>query len=110
MAKKSLYEILGVPRDAMDLDIGLAHANRLKELQRASPPDPGAQVLLHQAYETLSDARRRAAYDASLVTAAEKAAAAEQAEPTSCSRAMRRRPIRRRSTSAPRSASWLRSS
>ena len=77
--KKSLYEIMGVPHDAMDLDIGLAHTQRLKELQRAVPPDPGAQVLLHQAYETLSDPKRRAAYDASLVTAAEKAAAAEQA-------------------------------
>ena len=78
-AKKSLYEILGVPRDAMDLDIGLAHANKLKELQRASPPDPGAMVLLHEAFEVLSNPKRRAAYDASLITAAEKAAAAEQA-------------------------------
>ncbi|MFZ3322038.1 MAG: trypsin-like peptidase domain-containing protein [Usitatibacter sp.] len=79
-SKKSLYEILGVPRDAMDLDIGLAHANRVKELQRAVPPDPGAQVLLHEAFEVLSNAKRRAAYDASLLTAAEKAAAKEQAQ------------------------------
>src|SRR5579862_2546441 len=79
--KKSLYEILGVPRDAMDLDIGLAHANKLKELQRAAPPDPGAQVLLHEAFEVLSNPKRRAAYDASLITAAEKAAAREQAQP-----------------------------
>ena len=78
--KKSLYEILGVPRDAMDLDIGLAHANKLKELQRAAPPDPGAQVLLHEAFEVLSNPKRRAAYDASLITAAEKAAAREQAQ------------------------------
>jgi serine protease Do len=77
--KKSLYEIMGVPHDAMDLDIGLAHAQRLKELQRAVPPDPGAQVLLHQAYEVLSNPKRRAAYDSSLITQAEKAAAAEQA-------------------------------
>jgi hypothetical protein len=79
-AKKSLYEILGVPRDAMDLDIGLAHANKLKELQRAVPPDPAAQVLLHEAFEVLSNPKRRAAYDASLITAAEKAAALEQAQ------------------------------
>ena len=78
--KKSLYEILGVPRDAMDLDIGLAHANKVKELQRAVPPDPGAQVLLHQAFEVLSNPKKRAAYDASLITAAEKAAAKEQAQ------------------------------
>jgi len=36
---------------------------------------------LHQAHEILSNRERRAAYDASLVTAAEKAAAAEQQEP-----------------------------
>ena len=77
--KKNLYEILGVSPDAMDLDIGIAHANKLKELQRAIPPDPGAQVLLHEAFEVLSNKQRRAAYDASLITAQEKAAAAEQA-------------------------------
>jgi S1-C subfamily serine protease len=79
--KKSLYEILGVPRDANDLDIGIAHQRRVAELQRAVPPDPGAQVLLHEAFEVLSNPKRRAAYDASLLSAAEKAAAAQQAEP-----------------------------
>lgn len=76
--KKSLYEILGVPRDANDLDIGIAHQRRAAELQRAVPPDPNGQVLLHEAFEVLSNPKRRAAYDASLITAAEKAAAAEQ--------------------------------
>ena len=81
-AKKTLYEILGVPRDANEIDIGLAHKKRLAELQRATPPDPGGQVLLHQAIEILADKNRRAAYDASLLTAEEKAAAAEHtAEP-----------------------------
>ncbi len=79
--KKSLYEILGVPRDANDIDIGLAHEKRQAELQRASPSDPGAQSLLHEAFEVLSNEKRRASYDASLVSAAEKAAAAQQAEP-----------------------------
>lgn len=79
--KRTLYEILGVPRDANDLDIGLAFQRRTLELQRAVPPDPGAQSLLHQAHEVLADAKRRAAYDASLVTAAEKAEAAQQQEP-----------------------------
>ena len=41
--KKTLYEILGVPRDANDLDIGLAYKRRKAELARAVPPDPGAQ-------------------------------------------------------------------
>jgi S1-C subfamily serine protease len=79
--KKNLYEILGVPRDANSLDIGLAYQRRTAELQRAVPPDPGAASFVHQAHEILSNPQRRAAYDASLVTAAEKAAAAEQQEP-----------------------------
>ncbi len=79
--KRSLYDILGVPRDANDIDIGLAYQRRTAELQRAVPPDPGAQSFLHEAHEILADPRRRAAYDASLVTAAEKAAAAQQSEP-----------------------------
>ncbi|HEX4779413.1 MAG TPA: trypsin-like peptidase domain-containing protein [Usitatibacter sp.] len=77
--KKSLYEILGVPRDANDLDIGIAHQRRVAELQRAAPPDPNGQVLVHEAFEVLSNPKRRAAYDASLLSAAEKAAAREQA-------------------------------
>ena len=79
--KKNLYEILGVARDANSLDIGLAFQKRTVELQRAVPQDPSAQSLLHQAHEILANPQRRAAYDASLVTAAEKAAAAEQSEP-----------------------------
>ena len=81
MAKKNLYEILGVPRDANALDIGLAFQRRTAELQRAVPPDPNAQSYVHQAHEILSDPKRRAAYDATLVTADEKAAASAQPEP-----------------------------
>ena len=77
--KKSLYEILGVPRDANSIDIGLAYERRKAELQRAVPHDASALSLAHQANEILSNPKRRAAYDASLVTQAEKAAAAEQA-------------------------------
>lgn len=79
--KKNLYHILGVPHDANDIDIGLAYEKRVEELQRAVPPDPSAEAFVRQAYEVLSNPKRRAAYDASLVTAAEKAAAAEQARP-----------------------------
>lgn len=77
--KKTLYDILGVPTDANAIDIGLAYEKRSEELQRAVPHDGSAEALLHEAYEVLSDASRRAAYDASLVTAAERAAAAQQA-------------------------------
>lgn len=80
-AKKTLYEILGVPRDANDIDIGLAHEKRNFELAREVPPDASAKSLVHEAFEVLSNPKRRAAYDASLVSAAEKAAASQQAEP-----------------------------
>ncbi|MGZ5100775.1 MAG: trypsin-like peptidase domain-containing protein [Usitatibacter sp.] len=79
--KKTLYEILGVSRDANEIDIGLAHERRGFELQRAVPQDANAISLVHQAFEILSNPKRRAAYDASLVTADEKAAASQQAEP-----------------------------
>jgi hypothetical protein len=79
--KKTLYEILGIPRDANPLDIGLAHERRVAEMRRAVPPDPSAEALVQQAFEILSNANRRAAYDAQLITAAERSAAAEQATP-----------------------------
>lgn len=77
--KKTLYEILGVPRDATSIDVGLAYEKRSAELQQATPPEPGAQALLHEAFEVLSNPARRAAYDASLITQSERAAAKEQA-------------------------------
>lgn len=80
-AKKTLYEILGVARDANGIDIGLAYEKRREELERAVPSDPSAEALLHEAHEVLSHPERRAAYDVSLVTAAERAAASAQAEP-----------------------------
>jgi hypothetical protein len=77
-SKKTLYEILGVERDANELDIGLAHQRRVKEMQRTVPPDPSKEALVQQAFEVLSNEKRRAAYDAQLLTAAERSAAAEQ--------------------------------
>ena len=77
--KKTLYEILGVPRDADELDIKLAHERRVAEMRRAAPPDPSMQALVQQAFEVLSNEKRRVAYDAQLLTAAERSAAAEQA-------------------------------
>jgi S1-C subfamily serine protease len=77
--KQSLYEILGVARDANDIDIGLAHDRRRAEAAKRVPPDANEIALVKQAFEVLSNPKRRAAYDASLVTADERAAAAEQA-------------------------------
>ncbi len=76
--RQTLYDILGVARDADGVAITLAHDQRRAELQR-SGQDPGALALLHEAYEVLGDPVRRAAYDASLLSAEEKAAAREQA-------------------------------
>src|SRR5688572_20317573 len=78
LPKKTLYEILGVPRDADELDIKLAHERRVAEMRRESAPDPSMQALVQQAFEILSSEKRRAAYDAQLLTAAERSAAAEQ--------------------------------
>src|SRR2546421_5160194 len=79
-AKQSLYEILGIPRDANELDIGLAFQRRMLELQRASPQDPSQIAFVTQAHEVLLNPKRRAAYDASLLTADEKAQAASQTQ------------------------------
>ena len=78
-AKKTLYQILGVSRDATSVDIGLAYEMRSSELQHATPPDPSGLALVREAHGILTNPQRRAAYDAQLVTATEKAAASEQA-------------------------------
>src|SRR5438132_908072 len=89
--KQSLYEILGIPRDANELDVGLAFQRRMLELQRASPQDPSQIAYVTQAHEVLSNPARRAAYDASLLTAQERAAAAAQSRSGSRSRSSRER-------------------
>lgn len=77
--KKTLYEILGVPRDAMDIDVGLAFQKRMAEIEKQGTADSGEVALLTTARDVLSNAKRRAIYDASLVTAAEKDQAKQQA-------------------------------
>jgi len=81
MAKKTLYDVLGVARDAMPLDVGLAYQKRIDELQRAPVQDASEMALVKSAHEVLANPARRAAYDATLVTESEKAAAKEQPAP-----------------------------
>ena len=64
---KTLYEVLGVARNAKITDIGRAY-NRIKsDLQKeTSAPNPRLAAMAKVAYETLSDPDRRAEYDATL--------------------------------------------
>jgi S1-C subfamily serine protease len=66
--KNTFYQILGVDPRASAPDIQAAYTKRLAALQTGSAPqDVNSPTLLREAYETLSDTRRRVAYDASLM-------------------------------------------
>ncbi len=78
--KRTLYDILGVDRDANAIDIGIAYRARLDALNRNPGADPNEVNLLHEAYHVLCMPNERAAYDAKLLTLAEKAAAKASAQ------------------------------
>ena len=65
--KKTLYQILGVDPKASREEIEAAYNARIDELKSATLQDPNKLRVLQQSKEILSDANRRAAYDASLV-------------------------------------------
>lgn len=77
--KQTLYQILGVAPDATEADIAAAYERRVAELQQAVPQDPNAAAFARDAYEVLRNPARRRTYDASLITAQERQAAADQA-------------------------------
>ncbi len=77
--KRTLYDILGVERDANAIDIGIAYKARIEALDRNPGADPNEVNLVHEAYHVLCMPNERAAYDAKLVSMAEKAAAKESA-------------------------------
>jgi DnaJ-like protein/trypsin-like peptidase len=61
---ESLYEVLGVSREASVADIDRAYRRIVAELQReTTPPDPRRRVLVGHAHDTLMDPVRREAYD-----------------------------------------------
>ena len=64
--KQTLYDILEVSRDASFEDIEVAYARRFEKLKGETSWDSNRLVMLNEAREVLSDAARRAAYDASL--------------------------------------------
>lgn len=66
--KTTYYELLGVSRNAKLTDITRAYNRHKAEVTRdTAPPDLKRETKLREAYETLADEERRAAYDASLV-------------------------------------------
>ena len=65
--KVTLYDILGISRDAKRDEIVRAYKRLIHEMQQEkSMPEPGAEARVHEAYEVLTDSHRRAFYDASL--------------------------------------------
>lgn len=83
---KTLYQILGVPQTATPDEIGAAHA---KLIARQPPLDAVQRLAVKEAFGTLGHAQRRAAYDASLLGAGQRVAAAEPEEnPRGASKAL----------------------
>jgi hypothetical protein len=73
--RESLYDILGVPRDAGPLDIQRAFDRFVASLDKAeTPPDARRERLVREAHATLSDPAKRMAYDAALAAMAAGAA------------------------------------
>jgi len=70
--KRSLYDILGVQRDAMAIDIGVAYKKRLAEMERRPDADPQEIALVRESYHILCQPKEREAYDASLITREER--------------------------------------
>jgi serine protease Do len=70
--KRSLYDILGVQRDAMAIDIGVAYKKRLAEMERRPDSDPQEIALVREAYHILCQPKEREAYDSSLITREER--------------------------------------
>jgi len=64
--KRTLYQILGVEKDATAEAIAAGYRARLAAAQAAPGGDATAVMLVREAYQVLFNAQSRAAYDASL--------------------------------------------
>lgn len=65
--KRTLYEVLGVDREASAEEIAAAYRKRIEELKAAPSQDNSALALARDARDILSDTYLRTNYDASLV-------------------------------------------
>src|SRR4051812_5887365 len=65
--KRTLYEVLGVDREASAEEIVAAYRKRAEELKDAPSQDNSALALARDAHHILSDSYLRTNYDASLV-------------------------------------------
>jgi len=66
--KETLYDVLGVPRDAKVTDITRAYNRHKSQVTRDdAAPDLKREAKIKEAYETLTDPERREAYDRSLI-------------------------------------------
>lgn len=72
--KRTLYQILGVEKDATPEAIGAAYHAKLQALQAAPGGDAAAATLVREAHQVLSNPQSRAAYDASLAAPVPSAA------------------------------------
>src|SRR6478752_1407198 len=64
MAKRDYYEVLGVNRDASDDDIKKAYRKlAMKHHPDRNPDNPKSEEQAKEAYEVLSDPKKRPAYD-----------------------------------------------
>ena len=78
--KQTLYDILGVARDASPEAIAAAGRQRIAELEAAPPHDPNALPLVREAHQILSNPTQRSAYDASLAARAARATVAPEVD------------------------------
>ena len=78
--KQTLYDILGVARDASPEAIAAAGRQRIAELEAAPTPDPNTLPLVREAHQILSNPTQRSAYDASLAARAARATAAPEVD------------------------------